>query len=152
MERAILMPELIKQILTLSRLWEYYINYHLRKDMTFQQFLLLATLDSFFTSPPNLKEVAEKMLISYQSVKKLALQLQKKGFVRLQPEVSDRRNCRIITNKKHKAYWQKRADKDLLLMAKLFSGVSDAKLNRLSKQLDTLINHAAFIREEIQKR
>ena len=65
------------------------------RDITAKQWFLLMVL-GLFDAPPTLSQLASAMDSSHQNVKQLALKLEKKGFVRIQPDPDDRRALRIV--------------------------------------------------------
>ena len=84
------------------------------QEITIKQHFILIAVQLFKEKPPTLKEVAEVAGCSYQNIKKIAILLEKKGYLIIQHDTSDKRKCRLIlTGKIHK------------ISAKLDVGITD---------------------------
>lgn len=65
--------------------------------LTSKQWLLLAVLAQFFPdSHPTLTEAAERYGTSRQNVKQVALGLERRGWLRIEPDPSDGRASRLV--------------------------------------------------------
>ena len=67
-------------------------------EMTSKQWLLMATMTSF-TDAPDLSMLAKVMGCSRQNVKKLALSLEKQGYVILEKSPKDARSLCVVMSK-----------------------------------------------------
>jgi len=113
----------------LTRKWEVIVNRtHDNDDLTLKQLLLLIVISKKFDNPPAIKEVSTALATSHQNVKAIALQLKKKGFIKLVTDEKDRRIQRIQILDTKTEYWVNRDRKDLDTMNKLFEGIDDASL------------------------
>lgn len=72
-------------------------------EVTSKQWLLMAITSSFKT-PPTLTEVGELMGCSRQNVKKIAVLLEKKGYIRLEKNKQDARSLSIILTDKYREF------------------------------------------------
>lgn len=75
--------------------------------ITIKQWMLLITLINEFPEHlPTISEAAEKYGTSRQNLKKIALSLQKKGFVLIAQDPEDNRIQRITITGKHRKYFE----------------------------------------------
>ena len=73
------------------------------QEITLKQHFILIAIELFKDNPPSLKEVAEVAGCSYQNVKKIAILLEKKGYLTILRDKSDKRKFKlIIKDKFHK--------------------------------------------------
>lgn len=114
-------------------------------ELTIKQWFLLAVLDSFFTRPPTIGELAQQMGSSHQNVKQIALRLQKKGFLRLYQDSRDGRMLRVETTDRlttYSAAHDAENERFLLSLFAVFSSEETTdfadKLNRLTAQMKSI--------------
>jgi DNA-binding MarR family transcriptional regulator len=113
-------------------------------DVSSKQWLLLAIASSF-PEPPTLTSVGELMGCSRQNVKKIAVILEKKGYLILNNDLKDKRSLRIeITEKYANLSSQMEAETDDV-MKQLFAEFSDEQINeffngilKLTRGIDAL--------------
>lgn len=136
--------DLIQAVFTLSRIWEKTFDQAFAADgITVKQFFLMAALDrSPRPAPPTLGEAADDLLMSYQNVKKLALQLEERGFVQLIRDENDRRVLRIHTTEASRDYWASRSSNDEVAFKSLFRKLSEKRIEKTCKTLARLIKNA----------
>lgn len=124
----------------LTRKWEVIVNRtYSRDDLTVKQLLLLIVVQNSFKEPPAVSDVAKALATSHQNVKALSLQLEKKGFLQLYRDESDRRTIRLKLEKGKEAYWDDRDKKDRKILESLFKNVDTEDLSttlRVISQLD----------------
>lgn len=65
------------------------------EEITVKQWFVLVVLGLFGEKAPTLTELAEEVGSSYQNVKQIALKLEKKGYVTLESDETDRRKCLV---------------------------------------------------------
>jgi DNA-binding MarR family transcriptional regulator len=127
-------------IFLLSQKLQYITDYELGKnDLTTKQFLVLAAVDTGFDHPPTLNEVAMVLSTSHQNVKQLANQLEKKGFMELVKDPSDRRKLLLKTTEKNRAYWNSRDQENMDFFRKLFGELSQEEVEQLYALLSKLM-------------
>ncbi|WMJ83538.1 MarR family winged helix-turn-helix transcriptional regulator [Oscillospiraceae bacterium LTW-04] len=68
-------------------------------ELTAKQWFVLMVLE-MFEEPPTLKMLADMYDSSHQNIKQLVLKLEKKGFVRVEDDPTDRRTMRIVATAK----------------------------------------------------
>lgn len=146
--RSDVQTSIIEYVFSLSRLWEHFLKTRTKSDVTFHQFLLLASIERYFPDPPRIIDVAEKMIMTHQSVKKLAKQLEKKGFLELQQDRDDKRAFRLVLTAYHDRYWENRNQEDDEQIELLFESMSDHVLLEVKKGLRQLLGVASNLRRE----
>lgn len=92
----------------------------LDENVTLKQWLLIAIISKHGRPSPTISEVAEMIGNSRQNVKKMALILEKRGFVSLIKDDQDARIYRIHLTPKCIAYFESRGDKEAQFMEALF--------------------------------
>lgn len=127
-------------IFLLSQKLQYITDYELGKHgLTTKQFLVLAAVDTGFDHSPTLNEVAMVLSTSHQNVKQLANQLEKKGFMVLEKDPSDKRKLLLKTTKKNRVFWDSHAEENMLFFKKLFSELSTEDVKQLYLLLSKLM-------------
>lgn len=97
------------------------------EDITMKQHFLLVCL-SVFEAPPSLKELSNRMGCSYQNVKRMALALQKNGYISLNQDEYDHRRLNICITEKVKELSNERADATQKFMELLYKGISSENI------------------------
>jgi len=69
-------------------------------DITIKQHLILMTLRVFGDNYPTLKDVADIIGCSYQNIKKIAVVLEKKGYLIMERDTKDKRKFKLILTEK----------------------------------------------------
>ncbi|MHA6529399.1 MarR family transcriptional regulator [Paenibacillus sp. BAC0078] len=98
-------------------------------QVTMKQWLLIAIILKSGSPAPTLSDVAEMIGSSRQNVKKMALILEKQGFVTLTKDSSDARMVRLQLTEKCMAYFAERSATEDQFMDALFHSF-DAELTR----------------------
>ena len=97
------------------------------QEISWKQFFAIICINMCKTSP-TIKELAEIMGSSHQNVKQILLKLEKKGFVRLTTDESDKRKQRIELTPYCGEFCAKNNDKSTELISTMFQGVSEEQL------------------------
>lgn len=92
------------------------------ENLTIKQWLLLVGILKNKSDTPTISEVASFIGNSRQNVKKMALILEKKEFLKLQKDSSDARILRISLTRKCQDYFKQREDGELEFFEKLYNG------------------------------
>ncbi len=98
-----------------------------------------------------LREAALRMGTSHQNAKQLALKLERKGFLRIEPDPDDARALRLTLTEACRAFWARRKDRDREILETIFRGLparSLESLHRTLKRLDLDI-HALLADESL---
>lgn len=96
------------------------------KNVTTKQWLFIIGV-STFPKPPMLSELAKFIGYSRQNAKRIALVLQKNGYVTISADENDARVLRIELTPKCREYFEKRDKREIEFLYNLFSGF-DAEL------------------------
>lgn len=87
-------------------------------DVTTKQWFLSETINSFFDSPPTLKELGNAMGSSHQNVKQVAIKLQEKGLLTLEKDKKDARVTRLRMTEQSYDFWKQTDQKGLIFRKK----------------------------------
>ena len=79
-------------LLFLSRRLEYIADSELKKDdLTTKQYLTVVVIETLYDHSPSISELAQSLSTTHQNIKQIALQLQKKGFIKIERDENDKR-------------------------------------------------------------
>lgn len=98
------------------------------KNITTKQWLFIVSVTAF-EKPPMISELANFIGYSRQNAKRIAVALQKSGYVKISKDKNDTRILRIELTPKCIEYFKKRDRREIEFLEKIFSGF-DAKLIR----------------------
>lgn len=137
-------------LLLLSHRFEYIADNELQKDgLTSKQFLTLAAIERGFDHAPSISEVAASLSTTHQNIKQIALQLKKKGFIRIEKDPGDRRRWALKVTEKNREYWDSRAEIHGELVRSFFSSLSGnetknfhALISKLLANTDSIYRNA----------
>ncbi len=87
---------------------------------------------------PSISEVAAVMSTSHQNVKQIATGLERRGFMRIVPDVQDSRVKRLVVTARSDRFWASRDADDAAAIAGWFSVCSNAELVALNDVLEKL--------------
>ncbi len=139
-------------IFILAQKWQYLGDRELSADkLTTKQWLLLAAIETFFESPPTLSELTDAFGTSRQNVKQIALNLEKRGFLLIEPDEYDRRILRFSVTPKSREFWDKRADRDIEYIRQLFTGLTDDEIDCFYLGMIKLSRRAEELYDNIKK-
>ena len=117
--------------------------------VTVKQWLLIAII---YKSSPNIrsaKELAGITGVSHQNVMQMARNLERKGFLEITMDPSDRRIKRIGLTRKCLAYFAARGDRELAFLNDLFADFSGEALAQFSTMIQQLISNIVKMEERI---
>jgi DNA-binding MarR family transcriptional regulator len=135
-DRTQLTVEAFERLLILSHQVEVSMDRLLRQDqLTAKQFQMIATIEKKFTSPPSIMDVAQEIGTSHQNIKQLALQLEKRGYLEILRDETDRRVLRLRLTEKNAEYWKSKAPEHLRFMMGLFTSLDDRELEGFNASL-----------------
>ena len=97
------------------------------KEISWKQFFAIICIN-LCNENPTIKELAEIMGSSHQNVKQILLKLEKKGFVKIAIDETDRRKQRVELTDFCMEYCKKNDDVSRQTMKKLFEGISEEQL------------------------
>ncbi|OAB42222.1 MarR family transcriptional regulator [Paenibacillus glacialis] len=113
----------------------------LDENVTLKQWLLIAVILKSGQSSPTISEVAKLIGNSRQNVKKMALLLDKQGFVSLIKDDHDARIFRVHLTPKCFTYFQARSEKEMQFMNALFDTFDENLTNGLYEGIVQLANN-----------
>jgi len=146
------MMDAFAMVFLLSHRFEYIANKTLRRDeLTTKQFLTIAAIEKGYDHPPSVSEVGEFLNTSHQNVKQLAEQLEKKGFIKIEKDPSDKRRLLLTVTDKNKRYWESKAEEHIAEVKRLFDALTQREIdtfyNLISKLLENTSNAYADARK-----
>ena len=97
------------------------------KEVSWKQFFAIICIN-LCKDKPTVKELAEIMGSSHQNVKQILLKLEKKGFVSIKIDESDKRKQRIELTDYCREFCVKNDEMTMRIMKKMFEGVSEEQL------------------------
>lgn len=78
---------------------------------------------------PSLTRVAGCLGTTHQNAAQLVSALERKGFLRIEPDPADRRRKRLVTTEANDEYWRGRDTDDSAAVAEWFSGLDPEELD-----------------------
>ena len=93
------------------------------EEVTCKQFFLMACMNLFQGEAPTVQDLAAVMGSSHQNVKQIINKLEQKGFLKVEPDVEDRRKLRISLTEYAMVTGEKYRAKEEEFMTGLFDGV-----------------------------
>lgn len=97
------------------------------KEISWKQFFAIICID-ICKEKPTVKELAEIIGSSHQNVKQILLKLEKKGFVSIKADESDKRKQRIELTDYCRDFCKANNDMTMEIMRKMFEGVTAEQL------------------------
>ena len=97
-------------------------------EISWKQFFAIICIN-LFKDPPTLRELSEVLGSSHQNVKQILLKLEKKKFIELQPDKTDKRKQRILLTGYCKEFCEKNNEMSEAIMDKMFRGISQDDLS-----------------------
>ena len=116
------------------------------KEISWKQFFALICIN-MCKEKPTVKELAEIMGSSHQNVKQILLKLEKKGFVSITADESDKRKLRIELTAYCKEFCAKNDEMAMNIMRKMFEGVSNEQLQVTIQTIIHIEDNLKEIRE-----
>lgn len=116
--------------------------------MTIKQWLFLAMISKSGSDNPALSEIAAIMGCSHQNVKKMAVILEKNGFVTMRRDSSDARVTRVSLTEQCGEYFKKHSMRDMEFIDALFEGFSAQDTANLFNGLKKIENNIVKIEQQ----
>ena len=104
------------------------------EEITSKQWLIMVIV-STFPNPPSLTEIAEHAGCSRQNVKKIAVVLEKKGFLELKADTGSRAVC-IVLKQKFYDFYEPFLKKSTIGIEKVFEGMTVEQIESLFNLLN----------------
>ena len=105
------------------------------KEITWKQFFAIICIN-LHKEKPTINELAETMGSSHQNVKQILLKLERKGFVKMLPDVSDKRKQRIMLTEECMDFCKKNDEASKAIISKIFDGIDE---NSLINTIQTIL-------------
>ena len=116
--------------------------------ITSKQWLLLITIQSLFQEAPTVSQVAAAMGSSHQNIKQVALNLERRGFLRLEKSEQDARVTRLVVTDACRAFAEETQQAGEAFMKEAFSGVSGADAHGARNTLFALWQNALNLKQQ----
>lgn len=100
---------------------------NMMQEISWKQFFAIICIN-MCKEPPTLKELSDILGSSHQNVKQILLKLEKKGFIRFEQDVADKRKQRIVLTKTCKKFCEKNDDMSQKAMMDMFEGISERNI------------------------
>lgn len=103
-------------------------------DITLKQHFVLIGLQ-MYEKAPTLKEMGDLIGCSYQNIKRMAIQLENKGYIRLVQDENDKRKLLLVATEKVSKVGQEKKEATIQFMEKLYGEISKDELQITLKTL-----------------
>ncbi|MBA9085791.1 transcriptional repressor MprA [compost metagenome] len=120
-------------------------------NITIKQWLFIAIILKFGDRSLAISEISALIGNSRQNVKKMAVILEKQGFVQLIKDSKDARMIRVCLTKKCMDYFEKREEVERLFIDKLFNGFDEDLLRGFYNGLVKLSYNIAEMEKQNEK-
>lgn len=141
--------ELFGAVFLLSQSWKTLLDSLLRPSgLTARQWMLLAVVESFAPEAPTLTRAADRYGTSHQAAKGLAVRLERRGFLTIEPDPEDGRSVRLRLTAAHREFWRGHDATHDSLFRSLFTPVGDRDLAGARAALDALLDRSRQITAE----
>jgi len=115
--------------------------------LSIKQWLLIAAISNSGKGAPTITEIAKTIGTSHQNVKKMALILEKRGFISFTNDEKDARIVRVVVTDKCEEYFRLHEQEELKFLEKLFSGFSDEQLQGLYNGMKKLVENVTIMED-----
>lgn len=119
-------------------------------DITTKQWFLLAVASKFETAP-TIGQLAAVTGTSRQNVKKMAVILEKEGFLSIKRDENDARILRIILTDKCRERSERSAQRDILYLQEVFADISQDMLKGMYEGFKQLERNIIRMEEKYEK-
>lgn len=133
--------DLFSDIFVLEKTFERLMDRVLVHDnLTSRQWFVLATVAKSGAGAPSLQDVASVLNTSHQNVKAIALNLEKRGFLRLERDHKDGRVIRLVLTEMNEKFWTDREETARRFIARLFRCLDDDAIEELDGLIKRLVD------------
>lgn len=121
-------------------------------DITFKQWFLMAVIKNSFDTPPTMNEAARAMGSSHQNVKKIASNLETKGYVSFEKDNRDSRVTRIRLTEESGKLAEKIQSRAECFTTDLFEGITEDEMSKARSVLQAMMaNLTKMEQKEMEK-
>ncbi len=96
-------------------------------EISWKQFFAIICIN-LFKEAPSISELAEIMGSSHQNVKQILLKLEKKGFVSIEADISDKRCQRVVVTEECRTFCENNDERSNAAVSTLFKDISEEEL------------------------
>lgn len=114
------------------------------KEMTCKQWLVMVVADAYDT-PPDLSTIAKMLGCTRQNIKKLAVSLEKAGFVTLEPSENDGRSLCVLITDKGKKVIDNSKNLEEKVHQSLFRDFSDSEIEEYFRLSGKMMNGFGYL-------
>ena len=111
------------------------------EEITCKQFFLLACMSLFPEEAPTANELARVMGCTRQNVKEILNSLQRKGYICLEEDPTDKRKKRVYETDAIRKVAEKYREKEELFMEALYKGVSEEDIRKVYAVINHMIGN-----------
>ena len=116
------------------------------EEISWKKFFAIICIN-MYNGKPTVKELAEIMGSSHQNVKQILIKLEKKGFVNITTDQTDKRKQRIELTEYCREFCERNDETSMNIMKTMFSGISEEQLQATIKTIIQIENNL----KEIEK-
>ena len=116
------------------------------EEISWKQFFAIICIN-MYNGKPTVKELAEIMGSSHQNGKQILIKLEKKGFVSIATDETDKRKQRIELTEYCREFCERNDEMSMNIMKTMFSGISEEQLQATIKTIIQIENNL----KEIEK-
>ncbi len=107
------------------------------KEITLKQHFMLTAMELFGEVKPTLKELADLIGCSYQNVKRMAVNLEEKGYLQIEVDAIDKRKLRLMRTDKFEILINEKQESTKVFINSLYKGITK---EQLKVTLETLLH------------
>ncbi|MFW9889302.1 MAG: MarR family winged helix-turn-helix transcriptional regulator [Candidatus Thorarchaeota archaeon] len=146
------LAEVFSYLFVLAQRMEYITDTFLKKDdLTTKQLLTLLAIGNAFELAPSVSEVADVLSTSHQNVKQIALNLEKRGFVKIVKDPTDGRRKLLRLTEANDKFWEAREKENYDNMKKLFSTLNKKEVDEFHRLLLKSLTGIQGLYKEIRR-
>jgi len=116
--------------------------------MTLKQWFVLAAVNRFIDRPPNIGDIATLLGTSRQNIKKMAVILESRGFLKLEKDENDKRNILMLLTEQCNNYFKGREQQENEYIERIFRGISEDMLKNLCIGMTKLMENTDRLLED----
>lgn len=117
------------------------------EEITCKQFFLMACMNLYRDEAPTANELAKTMGCTRQNVKEILNSLEKKQFIRLEPDAKDKRKQRVYLTENAQVMADKYREKETNFMKYLYEGISDEEVDSAYSIISKIEDNLKRIKE-----
>jgi DNA-binding MarR family transcriptional regulator len=106
-----------------------------------KQWFVLATVSVFDDGSPNIGDIAKILGTSRQNIKKIAVILEKKGYLKLEKNKNDLRSIHLLLTDSCYEYFKSREQQENEYIEAIFHDIDDDLINSLCAGMSKLIKN-----------